>query len=103
MDSTEFHLGARYAFGKTDMRPYLGANVRYGFGLRFPDSPPTPAYDSEDFWGWSAGGGLIAFLTDRVFVDVNVMYEDVFGEIDANGVDVDLQGWAGSLGLGFGF
>ena len=103
VESTEFHLGARYPFGATDMRPYLAANARYGLGLEFPGTATTPAYETDGFWGWSAGGGLIAFLTDRVFVDVNVMYEDVFGEIDANGVDVDLQGWAGSLGLGFGF
>ena len=103
VDSTEFYAGLRFLLARTDLRPYLSAKLRYGKGLEFPSTALSPAFDSDEFWGWGAGGGLMAFVSDNVFFDLNLAYEDVFDDIDAEGVDVDLDGLVGTVGVGFAF
>ena len=103
VDSTEFYAGLRFMLARTDVRPYLAAKVRYGLGLEFPSTALTSDFESDEFWGVGAGGGLMAFATDNLFFDLNLSYEDVFEDIDAEGVDVDLDGWVGTVGVGFAF
>jgi opacity protein-like surface antigen len=103
VDSTEFYAGVRFMLAPTDVRPYLAAKVRYGLGLEFPSTALSPDFESDEFWGYGAGGGLMAFATDNLFFDLNLSYEDVFEDIDAEGVDVDLDGWVGTVGVGFAF
>ena len=103
VDSTEFYAGLRFPLARTDVRPYLAGKVRYGLGLEFPSTALTTEFDSDEFWGWGAGGGVLAFVSDNLFFDFNLSYEDVFDDIDAEGVDVDLDGWVGTVGVGIAF
>jgi len=98
IDSTEFYAGARFRFGSDTLQPYLEAKVRYGLGLEFTDS-----IESEDFWGWSAGGGLLLWPTAALFIDLNLAWEDTFDDIEIEGVDLGIDGLVGTVGVGFAF
>ena len=91
--------GARYLFLHGRARPYVEGRVSYGLGLELPGGG-----ESDAFLGLGLGLGGILRLTPHVHLDARVAYElapDV--DLDTPAGSVDLDGWIGTLGIGFTF
>lgn len=92
----EFALGLRRRFLEFwRFSPFIEANLRYGSEL-------NNGFDEEDYTGWNAGVGLMLDLTDHVFINARIMYEETPIELPS-GDDADATGVIGTLGVGFMF
>ena len=105
VDFVEWYGGAKLNFeplgARQEWSPYLIGTLRYSQDLEFPTDPPSA---SDDFFRWSAGGGVTYQVTDRFFVDARVVYESTFTDFDARmGRDLGLSGTVAMLGAGFNF
>ena len=98
----EVYGGSKYNFEQRGpWAPYLIGTIRYSQDLRFPTMPET---SSDDFFGWSAGGGVAYHATDRFFLEARVVYEGLFHTIDARmGRDIAFRGPVATFGAGFTF
>ena len=96
VNSTEFFGGVRMWLGGGSKAGYLIAVGRYSKGLE------TNGPDSEDYWGYGIGGGALTQMTDNIFLDGRMMYEDLIGDIEIGANDVDLHGLVISLGIVIG-
>lgn len=98
----EVYGGSKYNFEQRGpWAPYLIGTIRYSQDLRFPTDPET---SSEDFFGWSAGGGVAYHWTDRFFLEGRIVYEGLFSTIDARmGRDLAFRGPVATFGAGFTF
>ena len=88
-DTPELVVGLRRRiFELWRLHPYLEGNLRYGADVT----------DFDEYFGWALGGGAMVDLTDRLFVNLRVMYEST--PVDAGGTNRDVEALIGTLGVG---
>ena len=94
-DTPEIVLGLRRRIVEVwRLCPYVEGSFRYGTDF-------DTGFDTMDYAGWTAGGGLLVDLTRRLFVNARVMYEET--PVDSPGSNNDLTGIVGTVGLGIAF
>lgn len=91
--SDEVFAGGRYFWGGDARVFYLMGVVRVSSGLEVAGT------ESDNYWGWGLGAGSTAQMTDNFFIDVRLMYEDLFSEIDFGANEVELDGLVGTIGV----
>ncbi len=95
IDSKEYIGGFRYWLGGSKAG-YLIALGRYSEGLEIP------AGDSHSYWGYGVGAGTLTQMTENIFLDARLLYEQLFDDIGVGPTDVDLHGLVISLGIAIG-
>jgi len=97
VEADEFWAGLRQTWDQGRFSPYILGKVRYSDGLELPGG------DSESFVGWGLGIGVLIWATEHVYLDLNLVHEDLFQDADTPTGDIDLDGWVGTAGIGFAF
>ena len=95
--ATEARLGLRRRILEFwRLHPYIAADLRYGIDL-------DTGTDEVDYTGWDAGIGALLDLTDHLFLDFRLVYEETGDDIEIGDEETSIGGIVGSVGLGWSF
>jgi opacity protein-like surface antigen len=95
----EYFGGLKWFVGSENT--YFMAVGRYG-----PELDLTRAgvpMNGDAYFGYGVGGGVTSQMTENIFLDVKILYEDLFSDIDVGSSGLDLDGIVGSIGVGILF
>ncbi len=90
---------------ESNVRPYVGAGINY---TTFMDEKAVAVVDSiklDDSWGLAAQAGVDVDINDKWFFNASVRYIDIDTTAKTNlgNIDVDIDPWVYSLGVGVRF
>ena len=95
-------LSIMYHFGDSNVRPYVGAGINY---TTFMDEKAKAVISSiklDDSWGLALQAGLDVDISGDWFFNASARYIDIDTTAKTNlgNIDVDIDPWVFSLGIG---
>lgn len=109
----QIHVGMRRYFGDRALTAFLAGQFIYHQSLDFPGELGLDLRESDDFFGWGAGGGVNLAISEHFTVESYLMYESAPGvktykrRVDGPGAPADLEfffsGPVAYLGVGYHF
>ncbi len=94
-DAKEAKLGLRRRILEFwRLHPYIVADARFGFDL-------DTGVEESDYTGWDGGIGALLDVTEHIFLDFKLVYEQTGDDIELPSETTQIDGVVGTLGLGF--
>ena len=94
-EAKEAKLGLRRRFLEIwRLHPYIVGDARFGFDL-------DTGIEESDYTGWDLGLGALLDLTDHLFLDAKLVYEQTGDDIELPSEDTAIDGVVGTLGIGW--
>lgn len=76
------------------LHPYIVGDARFGFDL-------DTGIEESDYTGWDLGLGALLDVTEHLFLDFKLVYEQTGDDIELPSETTSLDGIVGTLGIGF--